>query len=980
MTLTSEKKKKEKRDETSSSSESTGTFSSSGLLTPLSGPGSSGTGDMDVDKQPAIASSKHIPRPTPITRASTEPSMHHPPPGGDMDAEMEFVDGTQLASSSGSKNAWGVPIRQSSTPVPGWTDDQREMFGQQQGYAQAQAQIPDMYRGGPFKPGILASAQGLKVMDSPAGTPVEEGRDDYSYFSRSVKDPSVVSFSQAPASSDSNMDGMDFSAASYDSSSAYDLNAAMYESELALMEGTFAGDEGTEQDWTNQFMSLDPLASSESFYEGDDTTSKTDATFRRGGDASNKPPHDKDDGFPKQPVPPSHSFTGVTSPLAASLKSDDGHATVHLSNISAAHTSVSRDNRTLGGPGESGDRLPVGTVPGSIVGDPMQAKSGGGAKPIAVGGKKVAKKGSVETPPADPSQPPITCSNCKTTKTPLWRRDAQGEPLCNACGLFFKLHGVVRPISMKTDVIRKRNRRAKDPEGDKGKTGSTANGTAGGGGGTKSSTGTKDASAASSASARSSTSKAAAPQTIPSSGKSMPQQSASLPSHISLLTQQQQQAAGAGKQMSGADRSSFGSMGIPIPTQMGFGVPMPHGQDAAAMGGVESDTLTVGSAPRAIHSLTPFQRQPQQQNNLMSSSLPHGQFGPGQPLLNYSGFAGLYGSSAPTAPPPAPITSPTPTAKSDSTPMIKTGKRARRDSDTPTYEYTPPPSFSGVPNPTPAPAAPAPILQAVFQQFIETQQRAGNLPVGIDPAMLLRQLSSQYAELTGQAAPQTAMPPQTPPETSGGGGGGGARRPGGGVTMTRTSSAGSLRGRRGTNRRGGSSPSPRLTPPPPAGVQQHSQLQQPQPQQQQRSLLPPFGPPYPTTNTSPLAPPLPSPVLVPPQTTYAFGQPIQLHLQQQQIQHHQQTAHILQQQQQQQQFHHHSHQHHQHRYSPYNMFRHDSSGASDGGGGGHGTLSDVAMLSRMMASEDPAGLASEALVDGVFGFGGGVGYDPYAGM
>ncbi|ORE02811.1 hypothetical protein BCV72DRAFT_244893 [Rhizopus microsporus var. microsporus] len=50
------------------------------------------------------------------------------------------------------------------------------------------------------------------------------------------------------------------------------------------------------------------------------------------------------------------------------------------------------------------------------------------------------------------------CSNCQTTTTPLWRRDPQGLPLCNACGLFYKLHGSVRPLSLKTDVIKKRNR------------------------------------------------------------------------------------------------------------------------------------------------------------------------------------------------------------------------------------------------------------------------------------------------------------------------------------------------------------------------------------------------------------------------------------------------------------------------------------------------------------------------------------------
>ncbi|KAF8428354.1 hypothetical protein EV426DRAFT_571672 [Tirmania nivea] len=53
---------------------------------------------------------------------------------------------------------------------------------------------------------------------------------------------------------------------------------------------------------------------------------------------------------------------------------------------------------------------------------------------------------------------PPTCTNCHTQTTPLWRRNPEGHPLCNACGLFLKLHGVPRPLSLKTDVIKKRNR------------------------------------------------------------------------------------------------------------------------------------------------------------------------------------------------------------------------------------------------------------------------------------------------------------------------------------------------------------------------------------------------------------------------------------------------------------------------------------------------------------------------------------------
>ena len=34
------------------------------------------------------------------------------------------------------------------------------------------------------------------------------------------------------------------------------------------------------------------------------------------------------------------------------------------------------------------------------------------------------------------------CANCKTEQTTLWRRNPNGEPVCNACGLYHKLHGV----------------------------------------------------------------------------------------------------------------------------------------------------------------------------------------------------------------------------------------------------------------------------------------------------------------------------------------------------------------------------------------------------------------------------------------------------------------------------------------------------------------------------------------------------------
>jgi len=55
--------------------------------------------------------------------------------------------------------------------------------------------------------------------------------------------------------------------------------------------------------------------------------------------------------------------------------------------------------------------------------------------------------------------PQTRCANCQTQTTSLWRRNKDGNPVCNACGLYVKLHGVERPTQMRKDKVQTRKRK-----------------------------------------------------------------------------------------------------------------------------------------------------------------------------------------------------------------------------------------------------------------------------------------------------------------------------------------------------------------------------------------------------------------------------------------------------------------------------------------------------------------------------------------
>ncbi|KAJ7249139.1 hypothetical protein B0H12DRAFT_1052861 [Mycena haematopus] len=48
------------------------------------------------------------------------------------------------------------------------------------------------------------------------------------------------------------------------------------------------------------------------------------------------------------------------------------------------------------------------------------------------------------------------CSHCGTRKTSVWRRNKDGEQVCNACGVYYRVNGRERPLTMPPSKVKPR--------------------------------------------------------------------------------------------------------------------------------------------------------------------------------------------------------------------------------------------------------------------------------------------------------------------------------------------------------------------------------------------------------------------------------------------------------------------------------------------------------------------------------------------
>ncbi|XP_048011535.1 transcription factor GATA-3 isoform X3 [Chanodichthys erythropterus] len=143
--------------------------------------------------------------------------------------------------------------------------------------------------------------------------------------------------------------------------------------------------------------------------------------------------------------------------LAESMKLDSAHSR-SMASIGAGASSAHHPIATY--PSYVSDYGPGLFPPSSLIGG-SSSSYGSKTRPKtrSCSGRSVSCKKLTRQAQSAARRAGTSCANCQTTTTTLWRRNANGDPVCNACGLYYKLHNINRPLTMKKEGIQTRNRK-----------------------------------------------------------------------------------------------------------------------------------------------------------------------------------------------------------------------------------------------------------------------------------------------------------------------------------------------------------------------------------------------------------------------------------------------------------------------------------------------------------------------------------------
>ncbi|XP_061122698.1 zinc finger transcription factor Trps1 isoform X3 [Syngnathus typhle] len=165
------------------------------------------------------------------------------------------------------------------------------------------------------------------------------------------------------------------------------------------------------------------------------------------------------------PSPLSVAFVSANHDAASQQKRSGGVASPSMVYLGDTKSFLG-DAKLYGGGGRpGGGAAPSGGEKMSQMPSQSQQYAGGGAQEVKGGGAKEESQSLLRRRRGSG----VFCANCLTTKTSLWRKNANGGYVCNACGLYQKLHSTPRPLNIikqnnGEQIIRRRTRKRLNPD------------------------------------------------------------------------------------------------------------------------------------------------------------------------------------------------------------------------------------------------------------------------------------------------------------------------------------------------------------------------------------------------------------------------------------------------------------------------------------------------------------------------------------